>query len=993
MLKEFNFTMCYKIKDVAKLIFCLGIFVFIPYLYANELKENVAPVSLFSQIKSSYNAGFYPDVIKKGTEFQNKFPQSVLVPEVLIYKAESLYLLDEKEQAKKILLQAKKSSGSIILGKINYWLARIEADSANYLEAAHLFSSAATLLKNSDSQNIQFYYDSLQKGAICAIESGNPASAISPLEYLTSISDQKFQNQKIESCLNLFRAYSLLDMNREIVDVFTRLSPGNIPQNEYHLLATYTANACVQLKEYTKAYDLYFDLVKNASSDVAVDALKSLWNIEKNISNKNMEKVLLEAEKRLEENPLLIADFRTRLGLDSFREGMLSQAQKSLEISNELLQQQEQNLSSDAIKLKILNQRYLTEIAFINSGCTSEAAQKAFVKLSFEEQNLNSENTDKTFFAQMARYATLAKDYENAILYGQKALPVTEAAYWLSFSLFQTEQKKECIQILEKYIFCKENPDLPENLVVPAKLLYADVLFQLGKQDKAMDLFNSLEEKSLLDFSGMLDYAVSALRLGKNQLAQKIAEKTNHLETNYVLSLVAFNQQDWQTLEEKTKVYLSESGGKNKINAEYFYAFALFRQNKYEQAFEAFINFLEKEQTHKLARDAQKNALVCGMQLHQQTAKKTSSWLDKAVKLAENLVRTAPTMEEKESSVLIAAKIYVDADLLDNGLKVLKPYLKRNDSYGMKCRFYTAEILLNKKDYAGADKLFAEVEKNSFDKVLAEHGSYRRAEVFYLANQFDEAAQRFVSYRKKYPNGIYVDSALYFNGESLKRLNKIDNAILCYEVLVQQFSKSTFKFSALAELVLLYKEKQEYEAALKIANQLMKENRQQALLSDMDSHIRDLEALTLDVNQRISELESKYQKAGEVKTVTGRALALSLSELYLSVNETEKAVSILNQLLDNIDKESEEVEVVSNAYYLLAKWHSDTGDFRKGASLYLDSAGLFILYDLDLAARAMYRGAESFSACGMQMDAKSVVNQMFDLFPDNEWTQAASKWR
>ena len=90
---------------------------------------------------------------------------------------------------------------------------------------------------------------------------------------------------------------------------------------------------------------------------------------------------------------------------------------------------------------------------------------------------------------------------------------------------------------------------------------------------------------------------------------------------------------------------------------------------------------------------------------------------------------------------------------------------------------------------------------------------------------------------------------------------------------------------------------------------------------------------------------------------------------------------------------SKEIEVSANANYLVAKWHADSGDFKKAASLFLDSAGLFVLFDLDLAARAMYYSAESFAASSMPMDAKSVADQMVVLFPNNEWTQAASKWR
>ena len=380
------------------------------------------------------------------------------------------------------------------------------------------------------------------------------------------------------------------------------------------------------------------------------------------------------------------------------------------------------------------------------------------------------------------------------------------------------------------------------------------------------------------------------------------------------------------------------------------------------------------------------------MQLHQQTEKKASDWLDKAIFLAEKLVKTAPNFQEKEESVLVVAKIYTDAGLFDSGIKVLSPYLKRNDIYGIKCRFYVAEILLNKKDYEGSDKFFAEVEKNPLDKNLAEQSSYRRAEVFYLANQFEVASERFVAYRKKYSNGIYADSALYFNGDSLKRLNKIDNAILCYESLIQQFSKSTFRFSAMSELVLLYKEKNEYETALKIAKQLMKENRQQALLAEIDSQILELESLTLDMNQKISETELKYQKAGETKTAEGRALSVKLAELYFSTNNAEKAVHILSQTINMAD-DSKEIEVSANANYLVAKWHAESGDFKKAAPLFLDSAGLFVLFDLDLAARAMYYSAESFAASSMLMDAKSVADQMVVLFPNNEWTQAASKWR
>lgn len=951
----------------------------------------------YNKVLEVYNAEFYPGVLLHGTEFLKQFPNSVLIPEVKLYIGEALCNLNQLEKAQPLLNDAlnylsNSSEKELLYGVGLYWQGYISYEKNDYLSAANFLSQGTTILKNGKTEKYKkLYLEGLFLGAKSCIYSGNPESSIPVLEYLW------YETENPETILLLFRSYNECNLPEKIIDSYSKIKFEKLSPSEYEEISLFLASAYSKTNNKNAAFDLYRNLISNGSETVASVALKAAWDLSQEIPDSSRDELLTLATNRLKESPLILSEFRTRLGIEEFNKGAFLEAKKSFSLSMDFLKEAINNSASKekALDLEEINIRYLAEITFLSQDSLVQGGIEAYEQLFSWVNKSNFVNLveEPSFTAQLCRYAIFKGDWEKAFFLGKEALDYPEAAYWCATGAFKLGKTEESLSILKNYVFNKKNITLNKNLIPQAAILYADGLSRTGKKEEALNIFVQLDKNNLLDSKSYLNFASLALAINDYSLAYKAAGKSKEVDSFYLAALASFNRQDWKTAETMFTTYLSCGSNSYTSYAEYYLALIYYKQDQWLKAYQSFYDFSKTNPFHLHTRNAKRYSVICALQLHQQNLQE--NWLDSAIQNAKDLVQISLSVSEKEQAISLLAGIYGDAKKYQLALDLLNPYLSRQDDFGNTCRLQASEFLVALGEYDRADEILLKTMELGNSEEIVQNACYRRGEIFYSAKQYEKAAIRFSEYRKTYPSGIFVDSALYFNGESLKKIGEPNQAILCYNALITNFPESSFVFNALQELEKTYREQGDYGAALKTAKLILEKYQDRALLIGIEQEIKELELLNSGIEEKIVLAKEEYESKGKLKTAQGRKAALSLAEMYFASTETEAEGLVLAEELITVLRPiaAQETETAGQVAMILGNYYRTKDNFDKAAPLFLEAATLLVTQNSEQAEIAMYRAAETFFSNKKTGDANSTVLKMEELFPHSEWTKAGAKFK
>lgn len=1024
-----------KILSVLLMCGCL------PLLSAQPASLEKSHTELYKRVYETRNAGFYPGVVKYAGEFLDSFPRSVLTPEVQVYAGEALYHLCQPENAAVQLtagfsgLSEQSRKDCVLKGTAVYWLGRISWDTGDYAAAADYFADSGSYLRLAgadavDADTRGLYLDALLYGARACLKAEFPGQSVPVLEYLWSV-PLSAGNRDIVTQL-LFESYTASGNADRCITAFSVLdgSRAAVSSAVYDVAALYTAAAYKQQELYAEAYRLYSRLVVEGGAQSAVQALQAAWNLAEYVAGADRAELLEQASARLQEYPLLLAEFRTRQGIDFFTAGQRTVAAENFRLSQGLLS----NISTGADisdlyeQLSRTNSQYLAEILFLDNGSTGEAAASAYnlLRAGIPETEIPAEDLE----TQLLRYAVIAQlplngehwilqRYESffnrtgtagagpagkAAPSGAVAKPdgtgiisgnTAEAAYWYSMIGMRAGDYAGVVNLLQSNVFNGQQSLLPEQLFCAAATLYAGALFLSGQQDMALEYFNRFAGDGVLTDAGILNYAKALLLAGDMESALSAASSVTGIEASYIEMLAAAGTGDWNRVEKLAENCLGQKDFAFLPYVRYYSGIAWYRLENYAGAYALLHEFAADMPAHPYTRSALKTAASCALQLYQQQPESGTVWLDNAVQIAGILVRTAPNSREQENSVMLAAGIFSDAALYDRGIELLEPYCRRQDQFGLQCRLQLADLYVKKHQLENADSYYEQICRLCPDDPAAETAAFRRGEIFYASGQYESAAQRFSEYRKMYPAGMYADAALYFNGDSLSRLGRTDEAILQFSLLVTYHTDSTFMYGALSALLQLYRDNGEYATALETALRLMELYPEQAVSDGVPGKTQELTQLAAGTGEAVVAALAGYKKAGGSSTATGRALGVELAMLYAaSPVYAEEGVALVQELLAAVTPVQEsERKTAADINRLSAEFNRNAGSFTEAGRQFLKAAELYAAFDTDQAASALYRAAESFDADGKTADARDIAVQMELQYPDSAWTAAAAEFK
>ncbi len=940
-------------------------------LFALDLSQS------YSQMTQAYENKFYPGVLRYADEIIQNDRSGVYSDQAKIYKLEGLYKTGRSAEFVNFWKDLRISDSSKE-SAFFYWGGRFYLDDNKYSLASVLFDRCIFAKEPEELKNSAIYY-----GAVASQKDMNFEKAIHCYSYVLAnglkyqLKDYKKAAVEILNCYNSTKNYP------KTVELAGKLEKTQFDHVTYNTILLLKGEGLEGLGKYRDAYDIYCSVLADGPENLSALAMQKAYYVSSRHKKEVGEEpgqIIRKAEPRLEKYPDLLSEFWARLAIDAFESGDYDKSRTYFASS-------QKGASSAILHLGAI---YLSEMTLKEkNGTDVEKAVKAQSIL----DSVKVTPQDELYFnynLSMARVKAFQKLWKESREFAQiviksKNNPLREQGkYWILLSYYQENDLKTCLKLVEEENSTPDNPDYA--------VLVAKVYAKNGDSKKADAIFWNLEEKGLLDNDGILDYTRTLLKAGYMISATEQSEKAAGGEAYYLAGIAAFNRGKWQTACEKFEKCQSDEQLSQKYRgyAEFYLGYCQYRSGEAEKAAGTLQAFAAGYGNHPL--------LWRGCDIGAKSAVQAKKY-DMAFALAEKAVENAKTESERQSSVLLCAGIYADTEKFDEAVKTLLPYSKKNDSFGIECRFRIAQIQAEKKDYKSAEEFYLSVGKEVSARELGDEALYRYAELSYIQAEngrnelYQTAAERFEEYCSRRTSGNFTVAAQYYTACCYRKMNQNAKAKLYYEKVTANSKAETFIYGSLLELVSIYEEEGEYEKGIKAADELIVFYPDEAKKDGIPKAKEELYLLSKGGNVSQAKLAAEYQKAGEEKTFEGRKTGTELARSFFESGMTEPAEKLAKGILEENKKNIvNESQMAAENGELLAKILRNRTENKQSGELYLSVAQWYRnCGNEQMAAKALYSAAESFDAAAMYGDSKAVVEKIKEIYPDSQWSRKAEE--
>ncbi len=934
-------------------------------------------ISLYNDLSSAYSSGFYPGVVEYARRLEKKYPDSSLKSFALVKKGECLARLGLMKEAEPVLIEALKlvETDAGLKNECRFWLAKVyENLGEKDLSLQYYFEYCEDTRKYAFDENYSgavYYPESVLSAGKIYYYQKEYRKAVSLFEYVVENGNLYSQKKYSEGLVLLCDSYNKLNESQKTISLYDKISVSNSGQDKsslesavYFLVVEYAGDAYLLQKNYRKAYELYCDVLASGERSLAANALKKAYNVSSlHKKEVGMEPgaVLSHAQETLMDQKDLLGEFWTRLGADAFDSGDYSKAVSYFDEAKKNPSDMNQEFAS----------LYLAQIAS-GENPTAESARKGQqILLDYRE------GKEKLYFERegnilLVKYYAAQGKWDELKSLALSISPSDDVvSYYYGIACYNTGDFSAA-----SALFAGNNTEGKAlSFAKQQKLKEAASVYEKILEDR--DLSN--EEK--------LNYSKILLLSGRYREAQIVAAKCPLNEAKYILGLAQFNTWSWPYAEENFSAFL-KNGGKvesSTVNesdksfasyARFYLGYSQYRQSKNDAAISNLDEFTKKFPNHELAWNGYMTAANASVQLGR---------YDSAIKYAESAIRKSNNTN-REDAVLLCASIHKDAGHSENAIALLEPYSKLKSDFGMASLYSMGRIYEEQGDLKRADLIYKNVTTSFAGKKLSEEAMYRRGEMYYNAQDYGSALDRFTSYSSKNPNGIYLDASWYYTADCLAKTDKKNRAVLQFQALIKRFPASTYVYDSAKNLIELYREQENYSNALDYCALLLNQFPKQAEDDGIKDVSVELEKLSNGASEEIVKAETEYRKAGESSTFAGRHIGTRLCQLYSqrpsyaarSVSFAEKLLAIQEKYLPD-----ESADAALNAI-LIANSYRASGKNEVAAHKYLDAvkysrqAG-----DPQAAAQSLYSAYDAFRAAGKIGDGNATAKQLKQLYPDS----------
>lgn len=920
-------------------------------------------VSVFSELSSAYNSGFYPGTVQYADRLVSEFPESAYTGSALVMKGESLVRLGQFDEALEALLSAEKlDKDSSLKNSGTYWLGRVYDAKKDYDSAIRCYHDYCS----SAGEKAVLYPAAILNAGGVYYKNGEFKKAVPNFEYAVMNGNRYSSSDYYSALLKLADSYNNSGAARSTVELYGKFKQESLPSTVYFAFTEYTGDAYKELKEYRKSYEYYCTVLASGERSLAANALKKAYKVSAEHRKEVGAEpgvVLQDAQKTLSDSPELLAEFWTRLGTDAFVSGDYAKA-------TEYFKEAEKHATPELFEFISMYRAEITAGKNITVA-SAKAAEKELLAAQKIQQEMKNPSYVDDYNGLLAKYAAYQNRWDEVKKYAEAGKnPNERTNFYLALANYKTGDYSQSSKLLEK-------TDLE---------LYALSLARQQKLKESASVYNMSDKGGKMTAEERLNYSKVLILSGRFKESQIQAAKSGLNEGKYILGLAQFNTRSWPYAEESFASFIKnadkkDAGQLQEVSYAMFYqGYSQYRQNKCKEAYLILSSFLEQYPSHELVRNAQMTAANCSVQLGK---------YGDAAKMAEKAVQSSNNMEEKEDSVLLLAEIYSDAGEYQKALDVLTPYSRQKNDFGMNSLYQMAHVYEKMKDYKTADSKYKEVADKFSSQKMGEEALYRRGELCYGLDDFSTALQRFNEYKNKYQNGTFVDASWYYAADCMAKTGNVSSAILQNQALIKKFPESTYVYSSTKNLIELYRSEGKYNEALENARFLLKKYGDQARNDGIGESASQLEKLAGGKSEEIVAKETEYRKAGAMNTPEGRKAGTELAAILArSADTSREAVSLAEQILPLQEKynknDAETMYAAQNADILGQAYRSQEKN-KLSAEMFLKAARYYrISGKSDEAAAVMYGAYDAFLSAGMKADANATATQLKELYPTSK---------
>ena len=492
---------------------------------------------------------------------------------------------------------------------------------------------------------------------------------------------------------------------------------------------------------------------------------------------------------------------------------------------------------------------------------------------------------------------------------------------------------------------------------------------QASAKDEKYILNNASLENKLILLLKKQQYD-EAISYGEKALTEtKLSENEK-----YLLGLAYLGTEKY----EKAESFL----GTDSVFALFYTAYCQYVLGKTSESYENFVKVTKNYPAHRLGIESHIYAAKCCI---------FNNDFENAIREGKFAVNKATDLSQKIEAALLVANLYQEQNKSDEAISLLTSISSTYNEKNIPVKFKIAEIYSLQGKISEANLIYEDIQNFYSGTVYAEEAAFKRGKMYFDNEQYFPAKNHFTYCESNFPKGNFAEQALYYNAISRENLGEIDEAVLQYLKIISLYENSYYVFSAHERLAFLFYENGEYNRALSEINFLQENYTEQVAFSTVNNLKPQLELLISGEDEDMVDLLQQWNKNKRAETLDGMNVGIQLAEKYLvSVEEKEKGVDILNQILAKISENTtsyEKAKVAAKANTLLGLYNCINADYVLGSEYYLKSASFYMGISAESAAESMYKAALALSNARKSKDVELVYNKMKTLYPNSTWTE------
>ncbi len=931
---------------------------------------------LFREAERRFQKGDYQFAYSRYEQLIDEFPDSAYVADAKFRQAVIHTYLGRTNEALEMFSRiSERYPNTRFYSYIPFWRGYNHFLLGEYTAALDFFTAYIRQGGDADSGD-SLYRDALFYKAMCERELRDKEQALITVKRL-----YEFYDSPVEGPRALLLYASLLVETGRYEDLYGFFAdiPLELMDSEYrHRLSLYRAEALFQEGRVEEAEPLFLELL-DQDGEIQTTAYKRLFVIYGQTGQTGKQQEIFdEAQNRLADRPVLLAEFLLRAGIQQYREGMY-------ELSGSYLRRIWRTVPTEEVDGLV---PFYLALIYEHNGEIEEAVQL------IEAYMLKSDGNREDLLYTLGRLESTRENWNRAIERMEQFLSEfpesvhrDEAHYIYAHSLYRSGMYRAALAVVQDSFAEGESPDYDRELLRLRSRLYTELnqtelaiqdlreylprypgnidayvdavklYFELGEYDM---LHRTVREATELLTGEQMKAGLLRLRYMDGMAYMKQGEYTDAAEVFSQIETV-----DMQTagLDELVPHFLFYNGWIYYTQADYSESIGWFGQliDEYPDS----VRTDEAVYLNGWAAYAGGDYVLAQRSFGDYSRRDLPQ--DEKVRGLFMYAKSSAAIGKSEDALLMYRTLYTDyarSSLADDAL------------------FEYAALLHGLGRSPEAARTYYTVYTTYPTSPLGEEALFRRGDLLYRSGEYREARDAFYEHRVRYPRGSLVDVSLYWSGHSALKIGQPYGAVLVWEKLAEQYSGSSFYTDTLLELARLYTELGEYQKSVSAYSRYLASSPAEEAGREARVQIDTLKRIMAGQNTREAELSVQLEQYGP-ETKQGREASLELARLYLYQypEKTGEAYGLLRQLQET---EGLQRGTAAQVHYLMGEYYRKRSQYDDAASAYA-TAAVTGTGDDDLVARSLLKAAESAEEAGDFRTARQMVQKLKAGFPHTQW--------